>query len=945
MRAAALLERDDELLQLDRVVEDACEGRGSLVLVEGPAGIGKSRLLGEARERASARGMAVLSARASELDREFPFGVVRQLFEPLLASADEERRSRLLSGAARLAAPLLGAGSLEHDLGSAGVDPALAHFHALYWLTANLAEEAPAALTIDDIQWADANSLRFLQFLLPRLAELPVLVALATRPQEAGVDRQPIDALATDALSLVLHPAPLSDDAVGELVEAEMGAKPDSRFTHACRETTGGNPFLLRELLRELATEGVAPEVASVPFVTQLAPPTVARAVLLRLARLGDEASGLARAVAVLGDGVPTRLAAELAGLSPTAADELATELARADILTPARPVGFVHPILRSAVYSDFDPVERARAHRRAAALLAEEGAGADEIAVHLLATEPAGDPYVVATLREAAERALRRGAAGVAVACLRRSLTEPPPVAERATVLLDLASAEVHAGEPAAAAEHFEEGLRISGDPRARAARAREQTVALQAIGRQEEAYLLRERAYDELAELDPELALTVEASLVASASLDRSRRGWARERLERYRGRLTGATPDERSLLATQAHLDAFFGQEPADAMAEAAERALGSGRLLEDTDGEATSFFFAISVLVLADRVDPARQVLDQALDHTRRRGSAPGFAFASGWRCWLLARQGALVEAEADASSCAELALSQGWFAVAPPMFGYVLEALIDRGELEAAARLLDASGMADRKADQNVAFDSVVHARGRLAVAQGDLARGQAELERSAERHARWNTHPTLAPAVLSAPGLAAADPESTRVWAERALLDARAWGTPRALGMALHALGLVERGAKGLALLEQAVQTLEGSPARLEYARALADLGAAIRRTGKRAAAREPLRAALDLADACGARPLAERARQELRAAGGRPRRPRSSGVHALTASERRIAGMAAEGLSNPEIAQAVFITKKTVEAHLGNAYRKLDIHSRTQLGAALRQD
>jgi DNA-binding CsgD family transcriptional regulator len=171
------------------------------------------------------------------------------------------------------------------------------------------------------------------------------------------------------------------------------------------------------------------------------------------------------------------------------------------------------------------------------------------------------------------------------------------------------------------------------------------------------------------------------------------------------------------------------------------------------------------------------------------------------------------------------------------------------------------------------------------------------------------------------------------------------LRDAELWGTARAIGMALRAAGLVHGGARGLELLAESVAVLEGSPARLEHARALTDFGAAVRRSGRRSDARAPLRQGLDLAEACGAAPLAERARHELRAAGGRPRRPRLSGAEALTASERRIAAMAVEGLSNPEIAQALFVTKKTVEAHLGSAYRKLGIHSRAELAVALRTD
>lgn len=942
---AALLERESELQQLELLVEETRTGRGRLVLIEGPPGIGKTRLLEAARARARERGTAVLSARASELDREFPFGVVRQLFETLVASADASRRARLLEGAAGLAAPLLGV-TPERDAGAAGVDQAWAGFHALYWLTANLTEEGPALLAIDDVHWADLSSLRFLQFLLPRLDELPILVALAARPAEPSVDREAIDALATDALALVLRPAPLSDHAVAALIASELGDAPDASFCDACRQATGGNPFLLRELLHELAAEDVAPSTARVPLVRQLAPPTVARAVLLRLARLEDEAAALARAVAVLGDGSPLHRACALAGLPEGRAGELAATLGRADILTAARPLAFAHPILRSAVYADIDPEERNRAHRRAAALLADEGAGADAIAVHLLATEPAGDPDVIATLRDAAARALARGAAPIAVACLRRALSEPPAVAEHGPLLLRLASAELHAGEPAAAADHFQEGIWITGDPRLRAKWAWEQTLALQAVGRHDEAFALRERAVEEVAVVDRELALLVEASLVASACLDLSRLAWARGRIERFRGRLSVATPAEGRLLVTQAHLDAFSadGDQSADVLADFAEGALASGKLVDHASGvPSTPFFMAIGVLLLADRVDPARRALDRALDDARRRGSALGFACMSGWRCFLLAREGALAEAEADARSCAELSLPQGGFALAPPMLGYVLDVLIDRGELDDAQRLLERSKIGDRAAEKDLSLHPMAHARARLRAARGDLIGGRADLGGLARRRARWNTDLALVPAVLAAPELVADDPQEARARAERMLREAHAWGTPRAIGMALRVAGLVRGGARGFELLKEAVAVLEPSAARLEYARALLDLGAALRRANRRAAARDPLRRALDVADACGARPLAKRTRQELRAAGGRPRRPRISGVEALTASERRIASMAADGLSNPEIAQALFITKKTVEAHLSSAYRKLDIRSRTQLAAVLR--
>jgi DNA-binding CsgD family transcriptional regulator len=909
---APLLERDSELDRLERVVDEACAGDGRFVLVEGAPGIGKTRLLGAVRRRARERGMTVLTARASELDREFPFGVVRQLFEP--------------GGAA-------GVGT--------GADSVVAQYQALYAVTASLAREAPLALVIDDVHWADRSSLRFLQFLLPRLDGLAVLVLAAARTPEGA---SAVDALATDPLALVVRPAPLTAHAVATLIETELGASPEAAFAEACGRATGGNPFLLGELLRELSGEAVAPRADAAAVVHDLAPATVARAVLLRLARLGDDAAALARAVAVLGDGAPLRRACALAELTIQRGDEAASALAAAEILAASRPLEFAHPILRAAVYGDVDPGARGRAHRRAAALLAEEGAGLDEIAVHLLETEPQGDSELVRTLERASERALARGAPATAAACLRRTLAEPPPAVERQSLLHRLAVAELRAGEPAAAADHLEEAMELTPDPSRRAALAGSRAVALQAIGRHDEAFAERERAIEEVRPHDPERARLLESSLTGSARFDLSHIAWARERLASARGLRSVGSRAEAGSLAGWAHLEAFTrgSDTPGAALADAAAIALDSGLLVGETSGESTAFFAAVEVLTLADRVEPARQALDRAVEAAHRRGSAPGSAFALGWRCHLLAHEGSLLEAEADARRVAELAHAEGWFAVAPMILGFALEVLIDRGELDDADRLLERSGMAERPADRDLTFDSVVHARARLRAARGDVSGGRADMASLERRRARWNTFPALVPALLVAPELANEDDDAARERAERLEREARAWDTPRAIGMALRARGLVEGGDRGLHLLDEAAALLAGSPARLEEARALGDLGAALRRANRRADAREPLRRALDLADACGAAPLAERVRQELRAAGGRPRRARITGVESLTASESRVAELAAGGLSNPEIAQTLFVSKKTVETHLANAYGKLGIHSRAELPGVL---
>jgi DNA-binding CsgD family transcriptional regulator len=164
----------------------------------------------------------------------------------------------------------------------------------------------------------------------------------------------------------------------------------------------------------------------------------------------------------------------------------------------------------------------------------------------------------------------------------------------------------------------------------------------------------------------------------------------------------------------------------------------------------------------------------------------------------------------------------------------------------------------------------------------------------------------------------------------------------RAFGTPRSAGIALRGLGLALGGEEGVEELKRSVEALERAEAELELCRSMVELGAAIRRAGRRTEARETLRKALDLADRRRLPALAERAREELRAAGGRPRRAALSGLDSLTPGELRVVEMAAAGMTNREIAQDLFVTVKAVQWHLGNAYRKLDVSGRGELAAAL---
>jgi predicted ATPase len=251
----SLLERERELASLDALIRDAGAGQAGLALVEGPAGIGKTRLVAEARRRAASVGTRVLSARGGEVEREYAFGVVRQLFEPTLA--EEKTRTGALAGAAESARSVFGLTSRAVD--ETLDDPSFASLHGLYWLTVNLSAEGPLLLAVDDLHWCDRPSLRFLTYLVRRLEGLAVLVVCSLRPAQPGEDPALVAEIAGDPLTVTLHPRPLSELAVGDLVRERLGQGSDAAFSTACHAASGGNPLLLHELLKTLDGEGARP--------------------------------------------------------------------------------------------------------------------------------------------------------------------------------------------------------------------------------------------------------------------------------------------------------------------------------------------------------------------------------------------------------------------------------------------------------------------------------------------------------------------------------------------------------------------------------------------------------------------------------------------------------------------------------------------------------------
>ncbi|MDQ3647724.1 MAG: LuxR C-terminal-related transcriptional regulator [Actinomycetota bacterium] len=933
-----LLEREAELARLRALIELAADGNGCVLLVEGEAGIGKTSLLGAARGLGEDAGLAVLSARGGELERDFAHGVARQLYEPPLRGAPPARRHRLLSGAAALAGPVLGFADPIAAGERLNADATFAANHGLYWLTAALADERPLLLLVDDAHCADSATLLFLHYLGRRIEDLPVLLALAMRPVEPGSPRELLAALRRLDRVDSLSPSALSDAAAGALVERLFAAPPQEAFRAACHETTGGNPFLLEELSRALAAEGVLPSDDAAERVRSLAPESIARSVLGRLDAMWPEGLALARAVAVLDTDAELRLAAALAGIDPSAAERAADALADARVLAPGRPLRFAHPIMRRAVYLDLPEGRRSADHARAARLLDAEGRDPDRAAAHLKVTEPAGERWVVERLRAAGERALARGAPEAAVTLLRRALAEPPPHAKAAAVMIALGRAELLAGEETAVAR-LREALASAQDASLRAEAAREFARALTEEGRPDEAVQVLERAIG--GTNDRETALYLEVNLLAFGQYSPALAVQVADRVEHTEGML-GNTPAERLALAATALHRTFGGLVSGEEVATLALRALGDGRLLGEATADHRAFDGPLLALLYSDHHDELRAVLAEATADARARGSARGLASTLGYRARLEYMHGNLIDAEQAARTALEAAALSRYALALPWAVSNLVLPLVERGGLDAAEEALAAHGFAAGPVPPTTTGQTVLGARSALRLAQGRIEEAARDaigwLEEQRRRGGLTPVRPAIAVAVL----VAAGEREAAEALANENLAVAERWNVPGHTGSCLLALGLAVRGAPGTEHLRRAVELLERSPRRLERAHALIELGAAFRRANRRSDAREPLREGMQLAHRCGAILLAERAREELRATGARPRKLVFTGVDSLTGQEHRVAKLAAAGLSNPEIAQTLFVTRKTIVTHLGHVYQKLDIHSRAELAHTL---
>jgi DNA-binding CsgD family transcriptional regulator len=933
--SAALPERETELAAIADGLDATARGAaGRILLIEGPAGIGKTTLLAELERMAGNGGYTVLAARGSEIERDFAFGVVRQLFGPMLRAAREGERERLLSGPAGLAASIFGLA----DAATIEAGPAEASLYGLYWLAAALTDAGPVALALDDAHWCDTASLRYIEYLGRRLAGMPLLIALATRPAEPGAQTEMLRRMRGELDPRTITPSLLSEGATAAIVRRRLGERTPAHVLGACHIATGGNPLLIEELLAELDGRE-AP--ASEEEIAAMGPKRIAESLIDRAGELGAEGPAILRALAVLGDGSELRAIGPLAGVDGARAAEIVDGLAAASILDGGPDHRFAHPLLGASVHETIPTASRGEMHARAAVLLAELGAPAEEVAAHLLRCEPSGAPGALEVLELAASRASESGAPDSAATYLRRALGEVAEPERRGELVHRLARAEVALRDPASIA-HLQEAARLAPDPSRSLDIYVELADVLAIAGQWEAVGEVIDVALAELGESGLPGLYDLEALRAAYWGYDPAMHArYVDERprlLELARGGTDVDTRQLRWVLAALGSIDQMPTMEVLKLVGPFSRDWVDRG------GGRETSLVAqAMLALLIVDAHEPGERISVALRDAGRSGGSLLPTLGGLGYAASLDAHKGRLDASEVNLTVAFELIRENDLSLMALATFLYFcLETIVERHALAEISQLVEALEMPPAFA-RTTSGAMVLEVRAAARMNRGERAGAVADL-RAAEaiyrpigagpRFSAWRSR------------LALCLPAEERIEALELVSEelrlARALEAPRAEGVALRALGLISAGEEGLGHLRESVGVLQPAGAPLELARSLAELGGALRRANSRSAAREELREALALAQRCGAERLEERVVEELKVAGAKPRRHAVSGPESLTPSERRVALLAASGATNREIAQDLFVSLRTVEMHLTNTYRKLGDCTREDLAVVI---
>ncbi|GGN10690.1 ATP-binding protein [Streptomyces fuscichromogenes] len=937
-----LIERRREIQALDAAFRELRRTTGGvprarrkgLLAFTGSAGLGKTALITEARARAAADGFTVLSGRGAEAEQSSAFRVVRQLMQPSLARMDEAELHAFLGSWYDTVAAVLG---LEAKGSVPAPDPTGVR-EGLDWVMTRLTvRKAPVVLLLDDLHWADPESLKWLTSFVPRVDDLPLLLVVAYRPDDLPPEGGELRTLVGHHGDRPHELALLTTEGVARIVRAEVGEPAVDRFCRECWSATGGSPFETVELAIRLAERRVSGSEDDLPAMRELAAAIKGPGLIERLERLGTATRRFAYAAAVLGSPFAPQLAATIAVLGEEAAAEAIRKLRAARFLSYGHDLDgsleFVHPLIATTIYGSIRPSAiRVGMHNAAAVAVLAAGHGSTAAARHLLEVPCEGNPEAVECFREAARLYLRAGATEAARRLLDRALAEPPPPEDRAAVLHELACATFLI-EPTATVRLLRQALAEPDvDPDLRASIVFRLTQALAHTDQLAEAVRVATEEARQAANARVKLRMQADQFVWGMFRAD-DRDSPARSRtLTRLAEQLPGRSLEERYILGLRAW-DAVLRGEPRQSTLALAEKALDGGMSWTD---ENRGFEVPASVALVFMYGDQPRRA-----EELFGRGIAE--CVAMGWRGSHLAlgqtlagyiryRRGCLAEAEElvrgglRIADEVEGAVPAQWFAV-----GILIQTLLARG------RVAEARSLADAHRFGATAPNAVIYPDPRTVHAELLLAEGRrTEAARLLSSVGDWLDgrgwrNPAWCPWQLRlASALAPTAPEEAVGHAEEAVRRAREFGAASAVGQALHTLAEVTGGPAAVDLYAQAVEELEQSPAAYELARAQIGHGAALSLGGRLQEAADRLYQGLEGAVHCGAEALASRARQELSAAGLRSLPLRYPQADTLTAQELRTAELTVQGHPVAVVAKELGLTEQGVRQLLSLVYRKL---------------
>lgn len=924
----ALAGRAAELELLATSVDRTAAGRFQAVLIEGEAGIGKTRLLDAALERARERRFRVLVGRSDEVERARPFGPIAEALDctPGAHGPRQAEIARLLAGDPR------GTGGPIELTRDPGVQFRVVD--AFVDMVEEAALAGPVALALDDLQWADSSTVLTLRSLARRLTYLPIALLATLRPVPRAPELERlIDALAK-AGAQQIELGPLPDDVVAQLVAQLVGAEPGAGLLD---EVTGaaGNPFFVAELVRALDQEGTIEIRDGRADVREVSlPPSLRLTILRRLSFLDEEALELLRVASAFGSTFSLRDVAAVLARSATDLLRPVHVAVRAGVLEEQQGrLRFRHDLIREAIYRDLPEDARAVLHLEAGRRLAAARAPAIQIAEQLALGARSGDTEAVDWLQAAAREAARRAPA-VAVGLLERALELAGDADERRLPLLaDLVPTLLWAGRPQDAESRAREGLAAPAQPEL------EGTLRLGLVG----ALTAQGRAEDVIEEVRDAMSRAVVSAAVGAQLQAEAANAFgfvdeleAAERAAREAVAHGSPARSEGAAMGLLVLCDiARVRGKPQEALARA-EEALTSAAARSGRLNWPPEVFLAMTLQQL-DRFEEAHEALHEGRSADEQLGNVSYLPVYHYEQATLLFQEGCWDDSVAQAQTGLELADEVGLEMLLPWPHGLLALIALHRDELDAAESSLAAI-------ERHRGAESAGLARGLLAEARGDAAGALTTIGSAWDRDAAKGIvyrRRVLGPELVRL-ALAAGDREYAEAVAAGVEKAAALAPVPSLDGAALRCRGLIEQDAD---VLLRSVEAYEQGPRAFERAAAREDAATALGRAGRVAEAKALFDEVLGVYGEVGAQRDAARALASMRTLGlGRKRRGARKrpqhGWESLTPSELEVVRLAAEGLTNPQIGQRLFISPRTVQTHLAHAFRKLDISSRVELAA-----